>query len=579
MCGIFAILNCYDQSIQNCVNMSSAQVSVEKYLTENDMKSKNRGPDTSSRIVIDDIYLGFHRLSINGLDERSDQPILLMDCVLICNGEIYNFKELFDIVETLPNTSSDCEVIIHLYRKFGIDYAIKMLDGCFAFVLYDKLSKQLFICRDHFGIRPLFYLITNRYNIEDTTKKHIIGFSSELKQLNVIYEDLMKNDIEDVYINQFSPGHYVTYTYNEDSWCFSTDIKYYNVPMFRNYVSNSINNITELHIKDLLIQAIKKRVVGTSDVPIGCLLSGGLDSSLVTAIVSTYVPNLKTFSIGLEGSEDLKYAKKTSAYIGTNHYEIIMSESEFFEAIPEVIRAVESYDTTTVRASVGNYLISKYISENHSEKVIFNGDGSDELTGGYIYFNASPSIYDSDSENRRLLNDIHLFDVLRSDRSISSNGLESRTPFLDRDFVDYYMSIHPKIRYNSEFSIEKELLRKAFDGTCLLPNDILYRKKEAFSDGVSSVNRSWFSIIHEKLDNIKDSFLLEHYNTNNIKTALEYYKHKHNPPQTLEQLYYRTIFDKSYNMCEHTIPYFWMPKFIDAQDASARTLHIYETKL
>ena len=252
-------------------------------------------------------------------------------------------------------------------------------------------------------------------------------------------------------------------------------------------------------IKGTLINAVKKRLL--SDRPIACLLSGGLDSSLITSIVVKLLKEktnkkLETFSIGLPGSTDLVYARKVANYLDTNHKEILLSEDDFFNAIPEVIEKIESYDTTTVRASVGNYLVSKYIAKNSDAKVIFNGDGSDELTGGYLYFHKAPNNLLFDYEVKNLLNNINYFDVLRSDKSISSCGLEPRTPFLDKTFVNTYLSIPLYYRKPTSVEIEKKILRESFID--FLPDDILYRKKEAFSDGVSGNNRSWFEIIAEK---------------------------------------------------------------------------------
>jgi len=263
---------------------------------------------------------------------------------------------------------------------------------------------------------------------------------------------------------------------------------------------------------------------------------------------------LETFSIGLPGSTDLVYAKKVADYLGTNHTEIILSEQEFFDAIPEVIYKIESYDTTTVRASVGNYLIAKYISEHSEAKVIFNGDGSDELTGGYLYFHNVPNALLFDYEVKSLLKNIHYFDVLRSDRCISSCGLEPRTPFLDKTFVSTYLSI--PLCFRNQPGIEKKILRDSFID--FLPNDVLYRKKEAFSDGVSGNDRSWYQVIDEKLLNM---------NIPKIEYNKEYLK-----PRTKEQRYYRYLFEYNYANREKVIPYFWMPKWSNTTDPSARTL-------
>jgi asparagine synthase (glutamine-hydrolysing) len=333
--------------------------------------------------------------------------------------------------------------------------------------------------------------------------------------------------------------------------------------------------------------AVKKRVI--CDRPIACLLSGGLDSSLITALVNKYYKaanngQLETYSIGMEGSEDLRYAELVAKHLGTKHTSVIMTEDEFFNAIPEVIRTIESYDTTSVRASVGNYLLGKYIAEHSEAKVIFNGDGSDELTGGYLYFLAAPNDLEFDKECKRLLTNIYAFDVLRSDKCISSHGLEPRTPFLDRAWVDYYLSLpvtfrNPKSKYWSSLPTttaapnanavtnvnEKHLLRTAFSviEPSLLPPAILWRTKEAFSDGVSGTHKSWFEVIRDRLDLVIDEMPLtpEHF--------------VENPPTTKEQLCYRRIFDNAYPDSADIVPYFWMPRFVDATDASARTLKLY----
>jgi asparagine synthase (glutamine-hydrolysing) len=339
-------------------------------------------------------------------------------------------------------------------------------------------------------------------------------------------------------------------------------------------VSNSDNNTVDLTTYETiyagLAAAVKKRVVGTSDRKIACLLSGGLDSSLIAAFVHKYYEGeLETYSIGMPGSEDIKYAEIVASYLGTKHTSIIVSEADFFDAIPEVIRTIESYDTTSVRASVGNYLLGKYIAANSEAKVIFNGDGSDELAGGYLYFKAAPSDTAFDLECKRLLANIYAFDVLRSDKSISSHGLEPRTPFLDRGFVDYYLSLPAAWRNTNKTGMEKQLLRQAV-ATCdplLLPVSVLWRKKEAFSDGVSSLQKSWYQIIEEKIADLVESGgvclpVIPDYNNINL-------------PTTLEQEYYRFLYEIFYPNTAYIVPYFWMPKFVKATDASARTLALY----
>jgi len=286
-------------------------------------------------------------------------------------------------------------------------------------------------------------------------------------------------------------------------------------------------------------------------------LSGGLDSSLITALVNEYykefqpTKRLETYCIGLAGSPDLIHAKFVADYLGTNHTEIVLTEAEFLNAIPEVICAIESYDTTTVRASIGNYLIGKYISKHSDAKVIFNGDGSDELTGGYLYMKSCPDAVEFDKETRRLLRDIHAFDVLRSDKCISSHGLEPRTPFLDRAWVQYYLSLPLAVRFRPN-ECEKWLLRSAFaqyknmNGASILPHEIIWRQKEAFSDGVSGESRSLYTIIQEH--------------------CLE--------RGVAEPQYYRQLFDARYPRLSNVVPYYWMPRYVNATDPSARTYAI-----
>ena len=274
----------------------------------------------------------------------------------------------------------------------------------------------------------------------------------------------------------------------------------------------------------------------------------------------------------MPGSEDLKYAELVAKHLGTKHTSVVVSEEDFFNAIPEVIKAIESYDTTTVRASVGNYLLGKYIKQHSEAKVIFNGDGSDEVTGGYLYFKAAPNDVEFDRECKRLLSNIYAFDVLRSDKCISSHGLEPRTPFLDRGFVDYYLSLPAAIR-NTNIVQEKQLLRRAFkvcDPT-LLPEVVLWRRKEAFSDGVSPAQRSWYQIIEARVG-VPSSVSLAvspYYN------SLCERGQGGTVPTTPEQVYYRSLYDSFYPDSAYIVPYFWMPNFVEAKDASARTLELY----
>lgn len=557
MCGIFAIINNDEDKYCN------------EFVYKQFLKGAKRGPENMKFLSMLDncshTSIGFHRLAINGLNDESNQPISYKNIGLICNGEIYNYKQLYKSLGIdNPQTDSDCEVIIHLYLKYGINHTLTLLDGVFAFLLFDFTpnkdnSYKFYAARDTYGVRPMFYLK------KDPRFSSMRGFASELKQLSEFYEDSQNDKIK-----QFNPGHILSLEISTHS----KEILKQECFQFKHHISLQLSVEVGAEkqyldrIKTSLVNAVKKRVDNT-DRPIACLLSGGLDSSLITSLVAQCVPDaskLETYSIGLEGGTDLKYAKMVADFLGTKHTEVIVKNDDFLKAIPEVIYSIESYDTTTVRASVGNYLIAKYISENSLAKVIFNGDGSDELAGGYLYMHYCKDDMEFDKECRRLLNDIHFFDVLRSDRSISSHGLEARTPFLDIQFVQAYLTIpfHEK-NHNNKKKMEKYLIRKAFaneeEGKKILPDEILWRKKEAFSDGVSKKEDSWYHIIEREMKLKVDSDVeSDSYRDTSL---------------TLEQNYYKNIFRGHFGKTEHVIPYYWMPKYCNATDSSARTLSVY----
>lgn len=610
MCGIFTILNNDDTILTSEDTLTAFQ------------KGTHRGPEYSIlKSVIVKTLMGFHRLAINGLDEGSHQPITIDNIVLICNGEIYNYKKLYEL---LPNrvratTNSDCEIIIHMYKEYGIEQTLQMLDGVFAFVLVDHRfsneSSKVYVARDPYGVRPLFIM-----NEMTGSTNNTIAFASEMKSLKPIQEKLntyyndkrdsillenpkakFKKEYKQYEIQQFKPGMYYVYKmpyHQSPYWRSCKHVRYHTFAFNTNVFANKYDkkNIIE-NIQIYFKEAVFKRCI-TTDRPIACLLSGGLDSSLVAALVNEYhkmnnLPQLETYSIGMVGSEDLKYAKQVADYLGTKHTSIEVSEADFVNAIPQVIYDIESYDTTTVRASVGNWLVAKYISEHSKAKVIFNGDGSDELMGGYLYMKHAGNCIEFDRECKRLLQDIHYFDVLRSDRSISSHGLEPRTPFLDRTWINYYLSLPLKMRY-SKTDAEKYLIRTAFDeeyftnrdGKMLLPKNILWRRKEAFSDGVSSDKTTTREIIYKHIHSL-DSH--QHFvslfedsnidNKDNIASLLLKVPQTKDvtylSPETLEQFYYRYVFELHYRGCGKVIPYFWMPKYVEATDSSARTLDIY----
>lgn len=546
MCGIFALL-----LKESCNIKSDGNDECDIY--RHFEYGKKRGPEHS---VIENInpqvIWGFHRLCINGLNELSNQPIKTDRCIMMCNGEIYNYKQLSEQFGFNMSTSSDCEIIVKLYEMVGPNF-VNLLDGVFSFLIYDSSLNRVIVGRDPYGVRPLYICHYDNENI---------GFSSDLTPLMFA---------KSVNIKQYEPGTYSIYDYKSDKYTLSLQERYFfNISYMNQYQKPP--EFYMYHIVKTLKEAVRKRV-DNCERDVASLLSGGLDSSLISALVCDEYfrkigKKLKTYSIGLEGGVDLKYSEIVGKHIRSEHTTIVLSEESFIHSIENVIMDIESYDTTTVRASVGNWNVAKYIKENGDAKVIFNGDGADELMGGYMYFHCAKNDDDFHNETLRLLSDISKFDVLRSDKSVSSHGLEPRTPFLDKEFTKFYISIPIEYRNHNKFgNCEKYLIRKSFElySPELLPKEVLWRKKEAFSDGVSSKKRAWYQIIQEN---------------NKIKNTLcGGLINCHNEPKTCEQEYYRSVFNKYYKGCEQLIPYFWMPKFIEGvSDASARTLDIYKYK-
>lgn len=549
MCGILSILSL------------SEPLEITEPIIDGFELGVNRGPENSTLInVQDNILFGFHRLAINGLNIESNQPFAINNIYLICNGEIYNYRLLYDMMpDIFSQTDSDCEIIIYLYIKYGFEHMLRMLDGVFVIVLYDKNINKMFIARDYYGVRPLYYVHNTNY-LNNGNILQILAFASEIKVLNNF-----SNEVD--LIRHFPPSSYMRI----DDKMFHV-IKYYNRPnstfIYPLLMGTIIDNKSAISptlqgINYYLTQAVYKRCA-TTERPIACLLSGGLDSSLIAALVVNYYKTnsrepktIETYSIGLPDSEDIKYARMVAAYLGTNHTEIILSEADFINAIPEVICAIESYDTTTVRASIGNYKLGEYISKHSEAKVIFNGDGSDELCGGYLYMENCPDCIEFDKETNRLLDEIYMFDVLRSDKCISSHGLEPRTPFLDKSWTQFYLSIPANLRMPNEGECTKYLLRQAFytEENKILPDEILWRKKEAFSDGVSKLSKSLYEIIQE---------------SELISSIIG-----GDTPLDKEKIYYKAVFDTYYPNSD-ILPHLWMPKYTNVTDASARALPNYK---
>lgn len=537
------------------------------------MKICQRGPDVFRMETIPhfkNCCVAFHRLAIVD-DLYGMQPMrikALPHLYLIYNGEIYNHKEVGKKYDFDFFTKCDGEVILHLYDKFGVEGMAQRLDGVFAFCVIDTKKGQVHIGRDTFGIRPLFTLSAPE------KKTGILALSSEAKGLVPLIKNFEKNGNK-VEVKPFPPGQYASYSLsNEEGLTTFIEQKAYTKvgkpPVFETKVKPDSSDVME-NIRKLFTEAVRKRLM--ADRRIGCLLSGGLDSSLVASYLTKLAKEsgidypIQTFSIGMEGSTDVAAARKVANHIGSEHHEVIFTAEEGLQALREVIYALETWDITTIRASVGMYLVSKYISKETDTVVIYSGEGSDELCQGYIYFHKAPTPEDADAESRRLLEDLYLYDVLRGDRSTASHGLEIRVPFLDVQFTSYFLSLPPEMRQPKD-GIEKWLLRVSFDKTDALPKEILWRAKEAFSDGVSSTKpgQAWFEILQNHINNqVPDEALA---------AAAEVYPD--NTPKTKEGFYYRQIFEEFFPDQGHFIPYMWMPKWTNATDPSARTLEHFK---
>ena len=533
------------------------------------------------------MFWGFHRLAINGQTPESNQPFFIKNCRLICNGEIYNFRALIKEygLEAEYKSQSDCEIIIHLYRKIGMAETLRKLDGVFALVLHDYENKCTFIARDPVGVRSLYIGSCDKNSYETG-----IIVTSELKAISNEYHNIMQfppgcyafyKDGNSP-VNLYKPGiffnaYYENLTINQNFFhrSGSESTSKNPVSILRSYHYNIVEDTEEnicANIATLFEEAVVKRLM--SDRKVGALLSGGLDSSAVVAMMCRHMPakDLNTYSIGLKGSTDLVWARKVADYLGTNHHEVCLSETEFLSAIKDTIYQIESYDTTSVRASVPNYLVSKYIFNNSDDCVIYCGDMSDEIFGSYRGFMKARSDEEFHAENVRMVRDVCYFDLLRSDKSISGSGLEARVPFADKKFLQYVMSIPARYKTFNDERIEKYIFRKAFQG--LLPDDILWRRKEAFSDGVSGHGRSWFQIIRDHVESRVGED--EYYNYNRYITAMGVDNKIHNIPYDAESLFYRNTFVNLFSDCEETIPYFWRHPFCEEKDPSARLLECYK---
>lgn len=499
----------------------------------------SRGPDMQRIRQYGDITLGFERLAIMGLTEEGMQPFELESDTgtnaIVCNGEIYGFRKIKKELEKEYAfvSDSDCEILLPMYEKYGTDM-FAMLDAEYACVIYDAKKNDLIAARDPIGIRPLFY----GYPAEGE-----IIFASEAKNLVGLVDE----------VKAFPPGHY----YADGEF-----ICYRDMTEVDKVVFDDIDTVCK-NIHDKLVEGIEKRL--DADAPLGFLLSGGLDSSLVCAVSAKLLKRpIKTFAIGMNTDAiDLKYAKEVADYIGSEHKEIIITEDDVLNAIDEVISILGTYDITTVRASIGMYLICKAIHEQTDIRVLMTGEISDELFG-YKYTDFAPDAKSFQEEACKRIRELYMYDVLRADRCISSNSMEARVPFGDLDFVSYVMSIDPEMKLN-KYNKGKYLLRHAFEGD-YLPYDILMREKAAFSDAVG----------HSMVDYIKE-YASERYTDEEYETLIA--KYEYAKPFTKESLLYREIFEKHYPGQAAMIKDFWMPNKAwdgcDVDDPSARVLSNY----
>ncbi|XP_063225721.1 asparagine synthetase [glutamine-hydrolyzing] [Bacillus rossius redtenbacheri] len=531
-------------------------------------KIHHRGPD-AWRIEFDrrvlNACIGFHRLSIVDC-LYGMQPMKLHQfphLSLLCNGELYNCQRLREQFDFSYETKCDVECILHLYVAGGIENVVANLDGVFAFCIIDAEKQRVHCARDPFGVRPLFRLYS---------ETGVLGISSEAKGLVDMRSELNGAAYK---LEPFPPSHFETYEIDPEGSCKLLEKKrYYTIgetPPFKPFVPHTSlrGKDVKQNIRTLLTAAVRKRLM--ADRRIGCLLSGGLDSSLIAALTVKLAKEeklpykIQTFAIGMEDSPDIVAARKVAAHIGSEHHEVSFTTEDVRQALDKVVFHLETADITTVRASVGMYLVSKYIKEHTDTTVVLSGEGADELAQGYIYFRDAPSSEAAHEESVRLLSDIYLYDGLRADRTTSAFSLEMRVPFLDLQFTSYFLGLSPNSK-RPQGGVEKHLLRSAFSDTGLLPDAILWRHKEAFSDGVTSKKRSLFEVIQELVESRVSGDALREAAT----------KYTHCPPRTKEALYYRTVFEKHYaDLASSFMPYYWMPRWIQVDDPSARFISHY----
>lgn len=499
-------------------------------------KTISRGPDDSRIVDTGEGILGFRRLAIMGLTPSGMQPFQLGKSYIVCNGEIYGFEKLRKELSGKYSfvSDSDCEILLPLYKEYGMKM-FSMLDAEFACIIYDGDTKEYIAARDPIGIRPLYY----GYDAEGA-----MVLASEAKNLVGLVNKIMP----------FPPGHY----YKGGEF-----ICYCDIAEIEDICRDDLETVCS-KIHDKLVAGVEKRLI--ADAKVGFLLSGGLDSSLVCAIAAKRSKEpIRTFAIGMsEDAIDLKYAKQVAEYIESEHTEIYMTPELVLASLEKVIQLLGTYDITTIRASIGMYLVCKAIHEQTDIRVLLTGEISDELFG-YKYTDFAPDAEAFQKEAQKRIRELHMYDVLRADRCISVNSLEARVPFGDIDFVKYVMSVNPEMKINT-YGKGKYLLRHAFEEGNYLPDEILWREKAAFSDAVG----------HSMVDYLKD-YAEEMYTDEAFAYLCKKYTHAR--PFTKESLLYREIFEKYYPGQSEMVVDFWMPnkewKGCNVTDPSARVLSNY----
>ena len=506
MCGIVCAFDIKQESEE-----------LRSQVLEMSKKIRHRGPDWSGIYSDDKAILAHERLAI--VDPASGKQPLYSDdkkLILAANGEIYNHRELRKQFVGKYNfqTESDCEVILALYKEKGVDFVDEM-NGIFGFAIYDVENDEYFVARDHMGIIPL-YIGWDKFGT--------FYVASELKALEEVCTK----------IELFPPGHYLSSKDGEFVQWYKRDWEGYDA------VKDNETSIDDL--RDALEAAVHRQLM--SDVPYGVLLSGGLDSSVTSAIAKKYAqmrvesddtqaawwPQLHSFSVGLEGSPDLAAAKKVADHIGTVHHEIKFTIQEGLDAVRDVIYNLETYDITTIRASTPMYLMARVI-KSMGIKMVLSGEGADELFGGYLYFHKAPNAQEFHEETVRKLSKLHMYDCLRANKSLAAWGIEGRVPFLDKEFMDVAMRLNPKDKMITKDRMEKWVVRKAFEH--MLPKSVAWRQKEQFSDGVGY---SWIDTLKEVVNQ----------DVSDEQMANAHFRFPIQTPQNKEEYYYRSIFEEHF---------------------------------